>query len=179
MAKVRLKPNDMCISNCQPLFWLTERVKSNDISIINLMGYNEREKWVDNDYEYELIYKDDKYALIKNEELKYDNVFCVNVEYIVEADLKVGDWVKIDDVGCIYTTYESFFAENKKELGKDFVRLLARWQWNVDLEEDDDREYLIEFIGEHSTTRKKVMIVSERYTGKVYLVGADGLVRLK
>lgn len=159
---------DYPVNNLKPLEWFKKNMADGNISLDDLISYNESTEVLDNTWDYELLYKDYGYALIKNPFESDNNVYCVHSISIESPKFDVGDSVKIVDKGYIYRSYEEFFNENNLDR-----KLLARWQWEGSPNVED--VYEVKFIGKHRVTGAYVFVIMSREDSKVYLIGGEGL----
>lgn len=127
--------------------------------------------------ERELYYRGEKFYLVRtNYDMFVDDTHCKAITLISEhdveivEDIKVGDKVKITDVGKLYSAYWKFFVENQLSFS-----LLGRYQYDRG-DIDTKEKYVVEYISYHNTNMNKICVISEDYEdGKVFLIGMDGV----
>lgn len=162
--------------NVCPTEWFYRNLRCANIKTESIIEYTKHCIFVE-DWEYEVIFKDEKYVLVKS---IFGSVLCGRVEDIVETkdEIKVGDKVKVIDDGMIYPNYNDFFIENNN------IDIYLTTNYQYDRHNIDTKLiYKVRYIGKHSVDNSKICLIqeirAESKNGKVYLINMDGLEKWK
>lgn len=152
------------VYNLKPLIWFEDNLMDSNISVSNLIEYN-CDTFVPVGM-YDLIFKDKRYALIKNK----NKVYCVTPESI--ENFKLGDIVKITNTGRIYSYYKEYFTE-ENDISKDTC---CHWQYGKSPKDSDVEDYYkIIHIGKHYCNGITLFVIQNILNKNVYLIGEEGV----
>lgn len=89
--------------------------------------------------------------------------------------IKVGDIVRISDCGQLYTTYVSWFKENKVD-----IDIAARYAYANETNPSMQVDYVVVAVGKHKDTGVNIYAIEQKneaiYGGNpVYLIGGRGI----
>ena len=120
---------------------------------------------------------DEKYITYRNHRTVLQirpNVYSILIDFS-DVDfsecvpkIKVGDYVRVTDLGASYSLYDSFF----KAYPDIPVDVAARYMWGIEPEKDKPHKVL--YIKKHPRFGNDVCVI-EKSLGGVYIVGVEGI----